>query len=143
MATVTTRKVGTGVAAIGNLLRKMEVTLDFSSTNGTSGDTIQLFSIPADSVVLAVGAEVVTAEGGTLTIDVGDGDDPDGYLDGSNGNSATHYTSLDTSVGYVGGRLYGSADTIDVLMNNTADTAVIHFWALVMDVSRRNTGDTK
>ena len=99
--------------------------------NVTSGDTLQLINIPADTVVDAVSCIKHTVEGGTLTIDVGDGSDTDGWLDGANLNSATtERTALalaeaapNTIVGYTSGKLYTAADTIDALFNNTADTA--------------------
>ena len=40
-----------------------------------AGDIWQAITVPAGSIVVAVGAVILTAEGGTLTIDVGDGDD--------------------------------------------------------------------
>jgi len=139
MATVTTRKLGTGVAAMGRHVNMMENTLDCDTTNVTNGDTVQVLSLAAKTVVLGIGMEVITVEGGTLTVDVGDGDDPNGYLSGANGNAAAgHETSFDNSTAYAGGRLYTAADTIDVLFNNAADAAVLRFWALVIDVGIMN-----
>ena len=94
-------------------------------------------------MVLAVGLDVTTVEGGTLTIDVGDGTDPDGFLDGVNGNAAASYsTSLvlaeaapNTVTGYSNGKYYSAADTIDVKTVNAADTAVMRLWAVVADCS--------
>ena len=42
---------------------------------------------------MQAGLDVTTAEGGTLTIDVGDGTDPDGYLDGVNANTTASYAT--------------------------------------------------
>jgi len=90
-----------------------------------------------------VGLDVTTAEGGTLTIDVGDGGDPDGFLDGVNANTAASYsTSLvlaeaapNTVTGYSNGKYYAAADTIDVKTVNAADAAVMRLWAVVADCS--------
>tara|TARA_Y100000114_G_C11759438_1_gene328714 strand:+ start:2235 stop:2678 length:444 start_codon:yes stop_codon:yes gene_type:complete len=107
----------------------MAAMIDCSVQNLASSDVWQAITVPAGSIVVAVGAVILTAEGGTLTIDVGDGDDPDGYLDGSNGNTASaSYSSINGTTGYSGGRYYAAEDTIDVLANNAADAAKIVVW---------------
>jgi len=119
------------------------------STNGvTAANVVKLWDIPANTLVTEVIANVRTAEGGTLTIDVGDyldADDTavnaDGFLDGINGNSAAASKSLGLDVAYGGGggtNTYGKFYTaatayIGALFNNTADTAVIDFIAICMD----------
>ena len=102
---------------------------------------LEVLQIPAKSYVLHVGLDVTTVEGGTLTIDVGDGADPDGYLDGVNANAAASYASAlaltegapNTITGLTSGKYYSAADTIDVTTVNAADTAVMRVWALVVD----------
>jgi hypothetical protein len=94
-------------------------------------------------MVLAVGLDVTTAEGATLTIDVGDGSDTDGFLDGVNANTAAGYTNSlvlaeaapNTVVGYSNGKYYAAADTLDVKIVNAAATAVMRLWAVVADCS--------
>jgi hypothetical protein len=122
---------------------KMEVVLDFAAITAarlaagatalTAGDVIEAMPLPAKASVLAVGLDVTTAEGATLTVDVGDGTDPDGYLDGVDGNAVASYATLDGATGYATGRYYGSADTLDVTIVNAADTAVMRLWAVVAD----------
>lgn len=122
---------------------KMEVVLDFAAITAArlaagatalaGGDVIEAMPLPAKSSVLAVGLDVTTAEGATLTVDVGDGTDPDGYLDGVDGNAVASYATLDGATGYATGRYYGSADTLDVTIVNAADTAVMRLWAVVAD----------
>ena len=46
----------------------------------TSADTLQMLSIPANTWVLAVHADVTTAEGSALTALVGDVADPNGWI---------------------------------------------------------------
>lgn len=131
----------------------ISVTLDFAAITAArsaagatalgAADVIEALPIPAKTVVLRVGLDVTTAEGGTLTIDVGDGSDPDGYLDGVNANTVTSYSSAlaltegtpNTITGYSNGKYYSAADTIDVTTVNAADTAVVRLWALVADVA--------
>ena len=146
-----------GVAAYPEIgiraVTMMEVTLDFAAiaaarsaagaTALTSADVLEALPIPAKTLVLRVGLDVTKAEGGTLTIDVGDGTDPDGYLDGVNANTVASYTNNslvlaegapNTVTGYSGvGKYYSAADTIDVTTVNAADTAVMRLWALVVD----------
>jgi hypothetical protein len=94
-------------------------------------------------MVLEVGLDVTTAEGGTLTVDVGDGGDVDGFLDGVNANTAASYTTSlvlaeaapNTVLGYSNGKYYSAADTIDIKTINAADTAVMRLWAIVADCS--------
>ena len=66
----------------------IENIIDFAATNRAATNILQALSIGANTLVLQAGIDVLTAEGGTLTLDLGDGTDPDGWLDGINGNSA-------------------------------------------------------
>ena len=116
-----------------------------SATALGAGDILQALHVPAKTVVLKAGIEVVTAEGGTMTLDLGDGADPDGYLDGVDGNATagTGYASAlavaegtpNTIVGYSNGKYYDAADTIDIVQVNAADTMELRIWALMVDVS--------
>ena len=139
----------TGIGAV----LKIEVELDFAAITAAraaagatalgAGDVLEVLRIPAKTQVLAVGLDVTTVEGGTLTIDVGDGADPDGYLDGVNANTVAGYSStqvtlvegapntLSPALGF--GKYYAAADTIDVKTVNAADTAVMKLWAIVAD----------
>ena len=133
---------------------KLEVELDFAAITAaraaagatalTAGDVLEVIRIPAGTQVLAVGLNVTTAEGGTLTIDVGDGDAADGWLDGVNANTAAGYSSSTVTISegtpntispaFAFGKYYAAEDTIDVKTVNAADTAVMTVWALVANV---------
>lgn len=134
-------------------VNRVEVVLDFAkitaarlaagATALTSADVIEAIPLPAKSLVLRVGLDVTTAEGGTLTIDVGDGTDPDGFLDGVDANTAASYCSTlaltegapNAITGYSNGKYYSAADTLDLKIVNAADVAVMRLWALVLDCS--------
>ncbi len=111
----------------------MAAVLDTNVDNISATETWQALSVPAGAIVHEVGAVILTAEGATMTIDIGDGDDADGYLDGINGNSASLTKSSreyeSTQNAFDGGKYYASADTIDVLFNNDADTVKILVFA--------------
>jgi hypothetical protein len=153
-------KGSTGFHVAGlNKISRVEVVLDFakitaaraaaSATALANGDIIEAIPLPAKCLVMAVGLDVTTAEGGTLTIDVGDGSDTDGFLDGVNANTVASYQSgnnltvtagtpnavAGTPYAYALGKYYSAADTIDVVIVNAADVAVMRLWALVVDCS--------
>lgn len=51
-----------------------------------AGESAEFYTTPAGALVTALEAYVLTAAGGTETIDIGDEADPDGWLDGGNAN---------------------------------------------------------
>lgn len=116
-ATITTARAAAGLTAL------------------TATDVLEVIRVPANTLVTNVALEVTTAEGGTLTIDVGDGDDPDGFLDGVNANATAAYIPVAGTAAYEQGKYYTSADTIDVTTVNAADTAVMKLTAIMIDCS--------
>jgi len=155
MAADTSVFVGDGDAInaldMGKLLVS-KITLDCSDDNIASGDTVKLWEMQDGIYVIDVVVNVTTAEGGTLTIDVGDfllSDgttevDADGYHDGLNGNSAAATATRaqlaedTTAVVYAEGKYYTDAlNMIGALFNNAADTAVIEFILIALDCRGR------
>ena len=116
-ATITTERAAAGLTAL------------------TSADILEVIKVPAQTLVTHVALEVTTAEGGTLTVDVGDGDNPDGYIDGVNANATAAYISVAGTDAYEQGRFYTAADTIDIVLNNAADAAVMKLTAVMVDCS--------
>lgn len=129
----------------------LKKTFDCAATNKSANQVDNAFNVYPGDVVLNVSAQVETAEGGTLTFDVGDGDDVDGYIDGANGNSAAWNTELHaatgvaataatnstqavavTFTGYTGTKIYTTTDTIDVKFLNAADAAKITLRAVII-----------
>ncbi len=150
MATVNLAKGGTSgfPAHLKAGLYRLVQTLDFNATNEggvarSSADVLELFNVPANTLVMSVAYVVQTAEGGTLTFDLGDGSDVDGFVDGANGNSvggganslALAEADPNTVVGYSGGKYYAAADTIDMVLNNDADAAKITVVAILIDLT--------
>ena len=141
-------KLGTGAAHVAkgiNKVSSISVDLNFATitteraaaglTALTSADVLEVIRVPANTLVTNVALNVTTAEGGTLTIDVGDGDDPDGYLDGVNANAAAAYIPVDGTAAFAQGKYYTAADTIDVTTVNAADAAVMTLTAVMVDCS--------
>jgi len=132
-------------------VNRVEVELDFATivaarlaagaTALASGDVLEVLPLPAKALVMHVGVDVV--EGGTtgLTLDVGDGTDPDGYLDGVAGDAVGSFASVTTEssdaiVGLSAGKYYSAADTVDlVLVGQVPGVLKCRVWALVADAS--------
>jgi len=140
--------LGTGAAHVAagiNRVSSITVDLDFAAITTAraaagltalgAADLFEVIKVPAKNLVTHVALEVTTAEGGTLTLDVGDGDNPDGYLDGVNGNATAAYISVAGTDAFEQGKYYTAADTIDVVTVNAADTAVMKLTAVMVDCS--------
>tara|TARA_B100001939_G_C16895897_1_gene597573 strand:- start:888 stop:1346 length:459 start_codon:yes stop_codon:yes gene_type:complete len=141
-------KLGTGAAHVAKGINKVStisVKLDFAAittaraaaglTALAATDVLEVIRVPANTYVTNVALNVTTAEGGTLTVDVGDGDNPDGYLDGVNANATAAYLTVAGTDAYESGKFYTAADTIDVTTVNAADTAVMTLTAVMVDCS--------
>ena len=157
MAKKTFACVGDGGALPSNLAGRLVVltaVVACASNNVDAEDIVKLFDIPAGTLVQDVVAIVETAEGETLTFDVGDflsatdaAVDADGYLDGVNGNSAaaskasTEALTLTEgepnvaafSPAYARGKYYTADSWIGATFNNAADTAKITFKAICVN----------
>ena len=140
MATVTTFLEDTD-GAIPHISTRnfyiLEKQLDFSATNVSSADVVQVFEVLDDQVCLYGSIEVVTAEGGTATVDLGitGGTLTDTILDGANINQAagTIIVTGDGTNGQIAKTRTAAADTIDLLINNDLDTAVIIVRCVMVD----------
>ena len=122
---------------------KFEVTLDFAAivaarlaagaTALAAADILQVIPVPAGSIVLTAGVEVVTADASTATFDLG-------YTGGSPAAANAYANDAPaTPVGFTVANLanptlVATADTIDLLINTAAPTtAVIRAFAIIAD----------
>ena len=158
MTSVDTAGVGANVLAvptvIGNTVRTVEAILDIDAMvtagySGANGDIFQLLEIPAESIVIAAGAEIMKSFTASCTcnIDFGGGDDIiDGaaldaaagtYLvKGSNGEANIVNTGAASTYAAESLALVGAADTIDVVVAGAAPaTGRLRVYAVVVDVS--------
>ena len=119
----------------------VENTIDVSAVNGDSGaaqnDVLQAMDIPAETVIMEAGIEVITACSSSVTLDLGiTGGDVDIYTDGD--TNATGYSALTATARHVA----AAADTLDVLVLSAASSAgKIRVWAIMCDVSGINETD--
>ena len=133
-----------------NRVGYIEVVLDFAAITAArvtagatalaAGDSIEVISLPANTLIMAVGATTQTAEGAASTFDIGlTGGDVDGFVDGGDANS-TGTTSSNGALldGDNQSHYLAAADTIDMLIGVSGavtDAAKIKVWAVVADCS--------
>jgi hypothetical protein len=162
MTSVDTAGVGANVLAVptvvGNTVRTLEAILDIDAMIAAGatiadGDIFQLLEIPAESVVVAAGAEIMKSFTGSCTcnIDFAGGDDIiDGaaldaaagtYLaKGSNGEANIVNTGAASTFAAAALACVGAADTIDVVVAGAAAaTGRLRVYAVIADVSAAHT----
>ena len=114
MATLTQTGAGTGQGHVAsNAVPKVyaqSTVIDGTSTALTSGDVYQAINVPANSVVLSAGIDVITAGTGTGTLALGDGTVT--YVAAAVQTSGGQMTSGDALAELA--VTYAAADTIDV-----------------------------
>lgn len=162
MTLASTAGVGANVLAVptvvGNAVRTVEAILDIDAmiTAGATiadGDVFQLLEIPAETVVLTAGAEIMKSFTASCTcnIDFGGGDDIiDGaaldaaagtYLaKGTNGEANVVNTGSASTFATEALACVGAADTIDVTVAGAAAaTGRLRVYAVIADVSAAHT----
>ena len=104
--------------------------VDFSSTTNASGDTFDVLPIPANSLVLAAGCDVLTADsaGNSGTIAVGDSVDADQYAAAATVAAAGQMVTLD------GNYAYSAANAIRLTIGTGAINAKVRVWCCVMSL---------
>jgi len=108
--------------------------VDYSVTNLTGSDIGQVLAINAGDLVWDFRTRLQTLEGGVATGDMGDTDDSNGYDDAVDfdATAGDFFATTKGTDAYALGRLYTSDDTIDQVVDNTLDTAVVQYFALVV-----------
>jgi hypothetical protein len=152
MATVTTLAGGKvdGFTA-GRMPYFKEVLIDFAAAATAKGsalaaaDVIEAISVPANTIILNAGLEVVTVAGGEsndTTVDLGvTTTEPDIFIDGFDLDAAAAGAYAQNAAAFQP-LVIGTADTIDLLIatSTTAPTSgVVRVFAILMDVDARKT----
>ena len=125
----------TGHPSNGRVPYLVENTIDLSQvradTGPDNGDVLQVLDIPAETLIMEAGIEVITALSSSATMDLGiTGGDVDIYVDGD--TNATGYGTLTATARHVA----ASADTLDILIGGADSSAgKIRVWAVMCDVS--------
>ena len=117
-----TRGGTTGLAENTQKAGVLEMIYDYDVDGALTAALHNFINIPAGFVVLHVALEVITACNATVTLIVGDGTDPNGYITSTD---ATSVAVTAQNGAYTTGtpKLYTSADTIDVTVEVAATTA--------------------
>ena len=149
MATYNVTGVGgtTGHPSNGRTPYMVENTIDVSAVNGDSGsaqnDVLKCIDVPAETIVMAAGVEVLTACSSSVVIDIGitgttaGFSDADAYVDAYDATGAAYSGSLGVLP-----LLCKTADTIDALLAGAASSAgKIRVWAVLCDISGINESD--
>ena len=140
MATLTkTGGTGTTGHVSGNGVAKTYVqstVIDGTSTSLTSGDVYQAINLPANSIVMSAGIDVITAGTGTGTLALGDGTVT--YVAAAT-HSAGQMTSGDALAELA--VTYAPADTLDVTVATADVNSKVRVWALIADID--GIGDTE
>ena len=125
----------TGHPSNGRTPYLVENTIDISAINGDSGaaqnDVLQVLDIPAETIVMEAGIEVLTALSANVTLDLGiTGGDVDIFVDGD--TNATGFSAATATARHVA----ASADTLDLLVLSAASSAgKVRVYAVMCDVS--------
>lgn len=133
MATINASKAGAThhVRSNAKVPYVAEWTLDFAKTTVASGDVVEVLAVPAGSVILYAGAEVMAEADVTATFVVGTAADDDQYVSAGNAEVAGFSTP---TVNAGTARFVSTADTIDVTVTGTPTEAKIRVFAVMTSV---------
>jgi hypothetical protein len=150
MATVTTLAGGaTAGRTAGSVPYLVDVTIDFAAAATAKGsalaaaDVIECISVPANTMIINAGFEVITAAGGESADNAWDlgvtGVAAANFVDGFDGDAAAAGAYAQNAAAFQP-IVIGSADTIDLLIQaaTTAPTSgSLRVWAVLMDIDGR------
>ena len=135
MATYTVTGAVAGVP-VGIKPQIIEVVLDFSSTNLTTSDSVEVFEMKANTLVLMAGVEILTATSNSgCVIDLGDDSDDDLYVAALDATATGH--EINNAAGTA--KLYTSADTIDMIVNSATFDGKCRVFAVIAEMGTAET----
>ena len=141
MATWTVTGGGsTGHSANAPTVKVYSEIVDFSEFTTAATDTIEVIELPANSLVLYAGLDILTADGSgnSNALSLGDGADVDRWVAASTataGMETTRARAGDSSLGTtsIGYAYYAAADTIDLTNATGTMNCVVRVFAVVAD----------
>ena len=133
MATYAVTDNGVAVAT-GAKPYLQEVVLDFSTTNLATGEDIDALQIPANTLVLCVGLELVTASSNAGTLDVGDGTAADTWVTDLDADGAVGIQETGSAA-----KFYLAADTIDVKAITAAMDGKVRLFVVIVPINAAGT----
>lgn len=118
----------------------VENTIDISLFSPAIADIIQCLSVPAETLVLAAGLEVLTASSSLVTFDLGitgttaGHSDFDAFVDAYDATGTGHAPMDATDASAM--LIAKAAETIDIVTAGAIDAAgKVRVWALLCDIS--------
>jgi hypothetical protein len=130
----------TGHPSNGRTPYLVENTINLDTFNPAQNDVVQAIDVPAETLVMAAGVEVLVACSSSVVLDVGitgstaGFSDPDAFVDAYDATGAS-YAPRDVADG-APMLTCKVADTIDVLVAGAASTVgKIRVWAVLCDIS--------
>ena len=130
----------TGHPSNGRTPYMVENTIDIDSFNPAAADIIQSIDVPAETLVMAAGLEVLTACSSSVVMDIGitgstaGHHDPDAFVDAFDctGTGLAPMDATDAASMLV----VKTADTIDILTAGATSTVgKVRVWAVLCDIS--------
>jgi len=151
MATYSVSGVGTsGHPSSLPTVKVLSQIISFSDTTNVANDVFEVLSLPANTLVLYAGLDILTADsaGNSGTLSLGDGDDVDCFVSASTptaGIETTRARAGDSSKGTtsIGYRYCASAETIDLVVASGAINAVVRVFAVTADCDGHGDSETQ
>ena len=122
--------------ASSDAVRVMSEVIDFTSTTtANSGDTFDAIGIPANTLVMSAGVDVLVADtaGNSGKIAIGDSTDPDQYVDEVAPSSTGQQALL------VAPEAYSAGDDIRLTIATGAINGKVRVWATMMSLDKDGT----
>lgn len=135
MATTVTSLLKYAGASRPGDLQYWEWSTNTATTNRTATDIVQMFDLPAGTLILGMGIHTQTGEGATATVDIGLAGSTEFFS--SSSIETAGYSVISTAMPY----LLAAADTIDLTFDHNCDAAKIRVWMVTMPVAERDSSD--
>ena len=118
--------------ASSDAVRVMSEVVDFSSTTNAGGDTFDVIGVPANTLVLAAGCDILTADtaGNSGTLAVGDSSGAAIYSAAAAPTSTGQKTLTDDP------KAYSAGDDIRLTVATGAINAKVRVWATMISLDK-------
>ena len=107
----------------------MRQVIDFTKFTVAASDVVNVFSLPAGTMLLGTGYEILTAGSGSGTLQLGDSGDPNRFVDVVNQQAAGQKTPLIAVMPH----FYASATTLILTVATATVNSKINVWAIIAD----------
>ena len=136
MANYNSSNANRRLKASSDKVRVMSEVIDFTSTTtANSGDTFDAIGIPANTLVMSAGVDVLVADtaGKSGSIAIGDSGDPDQYV------NVVAPTSTGQQALLVAPEAYSAGDDIRLTIATGAINGKVRVWATMMSLDKDGT----